>query len=851
MIAFSGCIKEEIKTPVLNTKTIQFYAESIETKTVFGTPDGTSYPTLWTNNDEKVHVSMNLSGSKESQIIPSEDFKTANFSAEITDDESGSYTFYSVSPASAVVSFNANYISYNIEIPTTQTPSSTSVDEKAQILVASSQTYSEFPSSVNLAYTHFTAYGKMSLKDLELGDAVVSSVTLTSNTNIAYRYYYYPETGTFEENGSAATITIKTDSVSDIWFACAPVDVSNTTMKVVVNTDRGTFTKEITFPDNRKFESGKISVFTVNMGGVLLEAPEMYELVTDPADLTAGSKVIIVGDTDAMSVNQKTNNRSASAVTLSEDKSTVSTPGADVQIFTVEPGTKPGTIAFNTGDGYIYAASSGSNHLKTKADLDDNASWKVTVSDGITAVVAQGENERNTLRYNPNNGSPLFSCYASTTGSPVSIYKLVVENYLSISPESVEVSADVTEAGFYVSSDLAWTASPSEGANVEIVDNNFVHVSFSANNTSELRTYKVTVTAEGVEDKVFTVIQAGKVEEVDIETVIAAERGEFKVRGVVVAKHKRGVLLRDETGVILAYAGVDPEVNVGDLVTVFGDKSLYGGFPQISWRGFEVISTGNPVSHPSPTVLTGEELDNLLTANTVSYIQYSGTLSVSSYYNVTVEGASTAVGSIQYPLDEFGVADMNGKKIIVTGYHVGTSSSKYLNTMLTSIEVIDEGDDDSGDVSDPNAVDYYKFDGELVEGDYLIVYENVAMKASISSDRLQYIDVTPIDNVISTPEASIVWTIAKSGDYWTIYNASTGKYAAGTGAKNKATLLEFVSEDGGASWESDSSGGTYEFVNVKNKKASVNQNLRRNGTYGFACYSTLTGGALTLYKKNQ
>ena len=173
-------------------------------------------------------------------------------------------------------------------------------------------------------------------------------------------------------------------------------------------------------------------------------------------------------------------------------------------------------------------------------------------------------------------------------------------------------------------------------------------------------------------------------------------------------------------------------------------------------------------------------------------------------------------------------------------------------SMVTSVEVVDEGGDDSGDVSDPNAVKYSLYGGELVEGDYLIVYENVAMKASISSDRLQYIDVTPIDDVISTPEASIVWTIAKSGDYWTIYNASTGKYAAGTGAKNKATLLNSVSEDGGASWISSSSEeGTYEFVNVKNNNASVNKNLRRNGTYGFACYSTSTGGALTLYKKNQ
>ena len=39
------------------------------------------------------------------------------------------------------------------------------------------------------------------------------------------------------------------------------------------------------------------------------------------------------------------------------------------------------------------------------------------------------------------------------------------------------------------------------------------------------------------------------------------------------------------------------------------------------------------------------------------------------------------------------------------------------------------------------------------------------------------------------------------------------------------------------------------FVNVSNASAGVNANLRNNGTYGFACYSTSTGGPLTLYKK--
>ena len=143
--------------------------------------------------------------------------------------------------------------------------------------------------------------------------------------------------------------------------------------------------------------------------------------------------------------------------------------------------------------------------------------------------------------------------------------------------------------------------------------------------------------------------------------------------------------------------------------------------------------------------------------------------------------------------------------------------------------------------------EYEKYSGTITEGDYLIVYSNGAMKNTVSSDRLQYSDVTVSNNKISNPDVSLIWHIAPSGNYWTIYNASVNKYAAGTGAKNKAQLLASGTDD--KSLWTVSGTSTYEFVNNANKAAGVNSNLRKNGTYGFACYAIGTGGALTLYKK--
>ena len=95
-----------------------------------------------------------------------------------------------------------------------------------------------------------------------------------------------------------------------------------------------------------------------------------------------------------------------------------------------------------------------------------------------------------------------------------------------------------------------------------------------------------------------------------------------------------------------------------------------------------------------------------------------------------------------------------------------------------------------GGVSPAWADDFELYSGSLTEGDYLIVYNGGAMNTTIDNDRLQYQSVSVNNGKITTTESSLVWHIAKSGDYWTLYNATAKKYAASTGAKNKAQMLE-------------------------------------------------------------
>lgn len=151
-------------------------------------------------------------------------------------------------------------------------------------------------------------------------------------------------------------------------------------------------------------------------------------------------------------------------------------------------------------------------------------------------------------------------------------------------------------------------------------------------------------------------------------------------------------------------------------------------------------------------------------------------------------------------------------------------------------------------VSAAGANTYALYSGAIVEGDYIIVYNGKAMNTTVASNRLQYSEPTITNSQINNPDASIVWHIAKSGDYWTLYNAAANKYAAGTGTKNQAQMLASGTDDK-ALW-TVTGNSTYEFVNKAHAAKSINANLRNNGTYGFACYATGTGGALSLYKKN-
>ncbi len=183
-----------------------------------------------------------------------------------------------------------------------------------------------------------------------------------------------------------------------------------------------------------------------------------------------------------------------------------------------------------------------------------------------------------------------------------------------------------------------------------------------------------------------------ELEVTDISDIIDAGAGNAKAQGTIVATYARGFLLDDGTGSILVYLGTDNGHAAGDIVTVEGSTSMYGGLLQFGNTSVVEKLTTTTVTYPTATAIDGAAMDAYLTAPEIKYVEYTGTLTISgNYYNVAIEGAATAMGSIQYPLDNIKNSLTNGSVVKVTGYLIGVSSSKYVNTMAVKVEVVGEG----------------------------------------------------------------------------------------------------------------------------------------------------------------
>lgn len=163
-------------------------------------------------------------------------------------------------------------------------------------------------------------------------------------------------------------------------------------------------------------------------------AKDSWTKVTNVNALLPNDEIIIAASNYdyALGQTQNSNNRAQAAITKTDnDLSWDDGASEKPQIITL--GKEGDNFTFycapenSTTPGYLYAASSSSNHLRTQETNDANGQWKITINNnnnGEATITAQGTNANNVLRYNPS--GKIFSCY--TGGQQlVTIYKHYVD----------------------------------------------------------------------------------------------------------------------------------------------------------------------------------------------------------------------------------------------------------------------------------------------------------------------------------------------------------------------------------------------------------------------------------------
>lgn len=285
-----------------------------------------------------------------------------------------------------------------------------------------------------------------------------------------------------------------------------PIRLTNPgTYHITINSNNGTFT---------------IEKETVNTGD--------FVLVTDAGDLVAGNEVIFVssgsvGSADAMSTNQATNNRPGTTVNVVAGPKVAATDAT--QIFTLEGDANGWSFKTVNGDnqGYIYAASSNGNQLKTQASASDNAKATISIgSNGMATIDFQGSNTHNRMRYNPNNGNPIFSCYTSnsTTGSLPYIYQRTAggpEPSIEVDPNTINIvipAGETSEQGTATVTENNTTGTTSVSVSGE--DASLFTATLNINNGTLTVTYSGTATASAPDVAVVTLDNDGTTATVNV-----------------------------------------------------------------------------------------------------------------------------------------------------------------------------------------------------------------------------------------------------------------------------------------------------------------------------------------------
>lgn len=159
----------------------------------------------------------------------------------------------------------------------------------------------------------------------------------------------------------------------------------------------------------------------------------------------------------------------------------------------------------------------------------------------------------------------------------------------------------------------------------------------------------------------------------------------------------RGFIVTDKSASLLVYIGsnYDSSYAIGDQIEISGAVSQNNHGLQFDSKAvIKKVGRADNVTYPTPKVYTGADMDQAIqtTANFAPvYCEVTGTVKVSgNYYNLFVDGATTAQGSMYQLTNDQKAMLKDGEKCTLVGYFVSVSQQnkapKFFNILLVGVK---------------------------------------------------------------------------------------------------------------------------------------------------------------------
>lgn len=600
-----------------------------------------------------------------------------------------------------------------IDLPSNQSPTATSFDGKADILV--SQPISGEITS--LKFRRLVGIAKIVLKDNTADNLLngqhVSSLTITvSDKNLAgrcivdllnYTMYepYYNGSKSIQATYTAAT-TYPIDGTGASYLCVYPQELAaESTLTIEVSTEGYSIKKEITLPSAIKLEAGKIT--TLNIG-----------LTEEHLTAEAAGLALPFSDDFSWADNGEADGTSALALAEYPEGKYSATERTYKGIGGLKVGSGSDRGYFTTVA--LDLSKEFSVIVNAKQWKTDNSKLQITIGETIQTADLSDTAQDYVFNFEPQGNKATVE--VKVEGKRGYIYRIdIVEGQGTVATPldtptglATEVDGNMVLVGWKpVAGATSYTVS-FEPATIEpktvLHDDATAEYSEIFENLDYATEYTVSVVANPADTEnykasapataTFTTGENPNVTYTQIKDLV--DGGTYNVKdAMVVATSTNGPVLQDETGVIFAYLPSETPA-VGSIVTISGTIESYGKALQFK-RGatIEITGTGE-VPALTATEVTATNIGEMMTAATVTpaYVKFTGTMKISDgkYYNVTFPFESSYQGSIYYPdAEAFGLAVLDGREINVEGWFINVSyedNPLYLNVVATQVSSASE-----------------------------------------------------------------------------------------------------------------------------------------------------------------